>query len=236
MIEIRRSLDRGHADRGWLKSRFTFSFADYHDPDHMGFRVLRVINEDYIEPGKGFGPHAHRDMEIITYILDGTLLHRDSMGEMHSIGPNEIQTMSAGSGIVHSEVNPSDSETVHLLQIWIEPSEEDLVPAYQQIGFDAEEKRGRLRLLGGPDRGDSKTETVIRQNVRVYAAELSDKDSITTTLAPGRFGWIQVARGRILVNDHALETGDGAAISQESQLTLSGRGDAASEFIFFDLP
>src|SRR5215510_14724185 len=143
MINIRRSDERGHADRGWLNSHFTFSFADYQDPESMGFRALRVMNEDRIAPGKGFGPHAHRDMEILTYVMEGRLLHRDSMGEQHELGPNEIQMMSAGSGVAHSEFNASDTQTVHLLQIWILPEAEDLDPSYQQVAFTPEEKRGR---------------------------------------------------------------------------------------------
>src|SRR5215471_11809968 len=146
MITIRRSNDRGHTDRGWLDSRFTFSFADYHDPASMGFRALRVMNEDRIAPGKGFGPHAHRDMEILTYVLEGRLLHRDSMGEEHVLGPNEIQMMSVGSGVVHSEFNASEMEPVHVIKIWISPQAEDLEPSYQQVAFAAEEKRGQLRL------------------------------------------------------------------------------------------
>src|SRR5262247_1211623 len=164
MIKLLRSSERGHSNRGWLDSYFTFSFADYHDPDQMGFRSLRVINDDRIEPGKGFGPHAHRDMEIITYVLDGHLLHRDSMGERHVLGPNEVQTMSAGTGIVHSEFNASETEQSHSIQIWIEPAEEDVTPSYQQIAFDAAEKKGRLRLLAAPHAGA----TVIHQDAKLY--------------------------------------------------------------------
>src|SRR5687768_6566576 len=154
MIRLRKSQERGRADRGWLKGYFTFSFADYYDPEYMGFRALRVLNDDRIAPGRGFGPHAHRDMEIITYILDGHLLHRDSMGEQHVLGPNEIQTMSAGTGIVHSEFNASETEPVHSIQIWIEPVAEDLKPSYQQISFAPDEKRGRFRLLAAPGPND----------------------------------------------------------------------------------
>src|SRR5215510_11121359 len=156
MINIRRSSERAHINRGWLDSNFTFSFADYQDPSQMGFRVLRVMNNDRIAPGKGFGPHAHRDMEILTYVLEGHLLHRDSMGEQHVVGPNEIQAMSAGTGVVHSEFNASETESVFLYQIWILPAAEDLAPSYQQIAFDPSEKRGRLRLLAAPDvKGDA---------------------------------------------------------------------------------
>ena len=236
MINIRRSLERGHADHGWLNSYFTFSFADYYDPEHMGFRVLRVINEDRIAPSKGFGPHAHRDMEILTYILDGTLAHRDSMGEHHEIGPNEIQAMSAGSGIVHSEVNPSPTQTVHLLQIWIEPGVEDVGPSYQQVAIAPESKQGRLRLLAGPANGPAIPDTVIQQDARLYSALLDNGESVTALLEPGRYGWVQVARGRMSVNGQPLETGDGAAISDERTLSFSGSGDEGSEFLFFDLP
>src|SRR6266705_1045288 len=150
MIKIRKSEERGHADRGWLKANYSFSFADYFDPEYTGFRALRVLNDDRIAPGKGFGPHAHRDMEIITYVLEGGLLHRDSTGERHILSPNEVQTMSAGSGIVHSEFNASETEPVHSIQIWIEPGAEDLQPSYQQIAFAPAEKRGRFRLLASP--------------------------------------------------------------------------------------
>ena len=153
MITLRKSNERGHSNRGWLDSYFTFSFADYYDPNHMGFRALRVINDDRIEPGKGFGPHAHRDMEIITYVLGGQLLHRDSMGERHILGPNEVQSMSAGTGIVHSEFNASEIEQVHSIQIWIEPAVEDVTPSYQQIAFEPQEKHGKLRLLAAPQGG-----------------------------------------------------------------------------------
>src|SRR5215470_6947373 len=166
MISIRRSHERGHADRGWNNSYFTFSFADFNDPAHMGFRALRIINEDRIAPGKGFGPHAHRDMEILTYVLEGQLLHRDSMGEQHVLGPNEIQMMSAGSGIVHSEFNASQTEELHLFQIWIFPDAEDLKPGYQQIAFDPAEKRARLRLLAAPEKIGDEPMTLIHQNAR----------------------------------------------------------------------
>ena len=236
MIRIRKSHERHHANRGWLDSYFTFSFADYYDPEHMGFRVLRVMNEDTIEPGGGFGPHAHRDMEIITYVLEGGIQHRDSMGEEHVVRPNEIQTMSAGSGVVHSESNPSSTEPVHLMQIWIEPAEEDLVPSYQQIGFDLDETRGRLRLLAGPQVDDPNTQTVIRQNARLFVGRLAESESVTAELAAGRHAWIQVVRGALSLNDQVLETGDGAAVSDESALTIEGSGAVDAEFLFFDLP
>lgn len=225
--------ERGHADRGWLNSWFTFSFADYYDPAHMGFRSLRVINDDRIAPGRGFGAHAHRDMEIITYMLAGHLAHKDSTGEQHVIGPNTIQAMSAGTGIVHSEFNASGEVPSHSLQIWIEPAMEDVEPSYQQISFSPAEKRGRFRLLAGPHPHDGSA--VIHQDARVYAAELPAGESLRRDIAPGRFAWIHVARGNVLVNGHKLSEGDGAAVSDEKELTFTGDGPAGGEFLFFDL-
>ena len=231
MITLRRSGERGHSNRGWLDSYFTFSFADYYDPRHMGFRALRVINDDRIEPGKGFGPHAHRDMEILTYVLEGRLLHRDSMGEKHILGPNEVQAMSAGTGIVHSEFNASDVEPVHSIQIWIEPSAEDVAPSYQQIAFAPEEKHGRLRLLAAPEGGA----TSIHQDARLYATELVPNQVVTYSLSPGRHAWVQVVRGSVALNGQQLEEGDGAAISEEAELALAGAGDQGGEVLLFDL-
>jgi redox-sensitive bicupin YhaK (pirin superfamily) len=235
MITIRPSSDRGHADHGWLNSRQTFSFANYHDPAYMGFRALRVMNEDRIAPGKGFGAHAHRDMEIITYILEGSLSHKDSMGEDHVILPNTIQAMSAGTGIVHSEFNPSEDETVHLLQVWIEPAMEDVEPSYQQISFAPAEKRGKLRLLAGPHNGAGEPSAVIHQDARVFASELGVGESLGYSLAPGRFGYLQVARGNAVLNGKELAEGDGAAISEERELSLAGAAPNGAEFLFFDL-
>jgi quercetin 2,3-dioxygenase len=234
MITIRRSNERGHADQGWLNSWHTFSFANYHDPAHMGFRALRVTNDDRIAPGKGFGAHAHRDMEIITYVLEGSLAHKDSMGERHVIGPNTIQAMSAGTGIVHSEFNPSENEPVHLLQLWIEPAMEDVTPSYQQISFSPEEKTGRLRLLAGPHK-DSEASAVIHQDARVYASELGAGQTLNQQLAAGRYGWVQVAHGSIIVNGQHLGEGDGAAVADERVLSLAGDGPAGGEFLLFDL-
>jgi hypothetical protein len=231
MITLRRSAERGHSNRGWLDSWFTFSFADYYDPKHMGFRALRVINDDRIEPGTGFGPHGHRDMEIITYVLEGRLLHRDSMGERHVLGPNEVQTMSAGTGIVHSEFNASEEEPVHSIQIWIQPDKEDVKPSYQQIAFAPEEKKGRLRLLAGPNGGS----TTIQQDARLYVTELSSNQSVTHELATGRHAWIQVVRGDVSVNGNVLHEGDAAAISEEPTATIAGSGDAGGEVLLFDL-
>jgi redox-sensitive bicupin YhaK (pirin superfamily) len=235
MINLRRANDRGHADRGWLKSHFTFSFADYHDPAHMGFRALRVINDDRIAPGKGFGPHAHRDMEIMTYVLEGKLLHRDSMGEQHVLGPNEIQMMSAGTGVVHSEYNASETEPVHGFQIWILPGAEDLEPSYQQIGFAPEEKRGRLRLLAAPEMIGNQAMAVIHQDARIYVAELGANESVQQPLDPKRHAWLQVVRGTIALNGQVLTEGDAAAASGEEKLSFTGGAPAGGEFLLFDL-
>ena len=235
MITIRPSNDRGHTDLGWLKSRPTFSFGGYHDPAHMGFRSLRVINEDRIAPGKGFGAHAHRDMEIITYILEGSLSHKDSMGEQHVIGPNTIQAMSAGTGIVHSEFNPSDDQTVHLLQIWIEPAMEDVEPSYQEISFTPAERCGRFRLLAGPHAGTGEAAAIIHQDARVFASELREGQTLSHSLAPGRFGYVQVARGNVVLNGKTLGEGDGAAVAEERELSFAGAAPVGAEFLLFDL-
>ena len=237
MITLRRSEDRGRADSDWLHARFSFSFAGYHDPQHMGFRVLRVLNEDRIDAGTGFGPHAHRDMEIITYVLEGGLRHRDSTGENHVLRPNEVQTMSAGSGIIHSEFNASHVEPSHSIQIWITPNAEDVQPSYQQIGFNPEEKRGRLRLLAGPA-GSPATErsTIIHQDARVYVSELKPEETLKHPVSVARYVWIQVVCGSISVNTQVLQEGDGAAISAEQTLVLSGGTPDGGEFLLFDLP
>src|SRR5262245_55918962 len=235
MINIRRSNERAYADRGWLNSHFTFSFADYQDPTSVGFRALRVMNEDRIAPGKGFGPHAHRDMEILTYVLEGQLLHRDSMGEQHVLGANEIQMMSAGSGVVHSEFNASSAQPVHLFQIWILPAAEDLEPAYQQIAFTPAEKRGRLRLLAAPEKRGDQSMTVIRQDARIYATELGTSETVNHQLASDRHAWIQVVKGNIALNGQPLGPGDAAALSAESALVLTGMEPSGGEMLLFDL-
>jgi len=236
MIRIRRSSERGHANHGWRDSFYTFSFADYHDAAHMGFHSLRVINEDTIAPGRGFGAHAHRDMEIITYVLDGALAHKDSMGENHIIGPNEIQAMSAGTGIVHSEFNGSEERPVHLLQIWIEPAMEDVHPSYQQISFDPAERHGKFRLLASPHPGADGASAAIHQDARVYAAEVDPSHTLPASIKTGRAAWIQVARGSMAVNGQALNQGDAAAIEGETDLVFTGNGQGGAEFLFFDLP
>ena len=235
MITIRKNEARGKGDRGWLKSHFTFSFADYHDAAFSGFRALKVMNEDTIAPGKGFGPHAHRDMEIITFVLEGRLAHRDSMSGPHTVGPNEIQTMSAGTGVVHSEFNASEDEPVHLMQIWIEPSAEDMPPSYQQVAIPPESKRGQLHLLAGPA-GDGNPATTINQNARLYVADLGAGETVMQRLGPDRHAWIQVMRGTATVNGELLEEGDGAAVSDERELLVRGDGTQGGEVLLFDLP
>src|SRR5689334_23353547 len=231
MLTIRRSDDRGYADRGWLQSHATFSFGSYYDPNFLGFRALRVLNEDHIAPGKGFGPHSHRDMEILTYMVDGRLAHRDSLTGPHVLGRHELQAMTAGDGIVHSEFNASDTEPSHSLQIWIAPRAEDLTPSYQQIAFAPDDVRGRLHLLAGPDPGDGRRAAVINQDARLYAAEVRAGDRLAHALSDGRHAWIQVVRGTIAVNSTGLQQGDGVAVSEESTLVVTGDG----EFLLFDL-
>jgi quercetin 2,3-dioxygenase len=229
VITIRPAGERGHFDHGWLNTFHTFSFADYHDPDHMGFRSLRVINEDRVAPGQGFGAHRHHDMEIVSYVLEGALAHRDSMGNSGVIRPGDVQRMSAGTGVQHSEFNGSESEPVHFLQIWILPRERGVAPGYEQKTFPTESKRGSVRLVGSPDGRDGSV--TIRQDVFLYASVL-DGDAVRHGLAPGRHAWVQVARGEMDLNGNALAAGDGAAISDERELRIAGKG---SEFLLFDL-
>src|SRR5438552_12379668 len=200
MIRIRRSEERGHSEHGWLNAYQTFSFGNYQNPEYMGFRALRVLNDDRIAAGKGFGPHAHRDMEIITYVLEGGLRHRDSTGECHILKPNEVQTMSAGSGIVHSEFNASEGDPVHSIQIWIMPAAEDLQPSYQQIAFAPSEKRGRFRLLAGPHMSQTEPTTVINQDAQLYVSEIGPGETLGRELVPGRKAWFQVVRGNATLN------------------------------------
>ncbi len=232
MIEIRRSQDRGHANHGWLDSRFSFSFADYYDPAHMGFRSLRVINDDRVAGGAGFGMHPHQDMEIVTYMLDGALTHKDSMGNGSTIRPGEVQRMTAGTGIRHSEFNPSE-ETAHLLQIWLLPREKGLTPSYDQKYFGGEAKSGKLALLASPDGRDGSMR--IEQDAKLYASWLTSGESVRHELDPGRHAWLQVARGSVRLGDQLLNEGDGAAVSGESALVMSGVSDAGGEFLLFDL-
>jgi len=232
MITLRPANERGHAQHGWLESYHTFSFADYSDPRYMGFRHLRVINEDRVAPGKGFPTHSHRDMEIITYVLEGALAHKDSTGTSAVIRVGDVQRMSAGAGISHSEYNASQTELVHFLQIWIMPNEIGLKPGYEQRTFSDEEKRGTLRLVASRDGRDGSV--TIHQDVALYAALLNAGERVIHQFVPGRHAWVQVARGAVTLNDLALTAGDGAAISDEVRLVIHGR--EASEVLLFDLP
>ena len=231
MITIRKAEERGHFDFGWLNTYHTFSFGEYYDPRNMGFRALRVINEDFVHPGRGFPTHGHRDMEIITYVLEGGLAHKDSMGNGSTIRPGDVQRMSAGTGVRHSEANPSKDESVHLLQIWILPSEEGIEPGYEEKKFDDEEKRGRLRLVASPDGQDGSVS--IHQDARVSAAILDPAQQVSYELKPDRHAWVQVARGAIEINGQPLKQGDGASISEERELTITGT--EPSEILLFDL-
>jgi redox-sensitive bicupin YhaK (pirin superfamily) len=231
MLRIRKASERGHADHGWLNTYHTFSFAGYYDPKHMGFRELRVINEDRVQPKEGFPTHPHRDMEIITYVLEGALEHKDSMGNGSVIRPGEVQRMSAGTGITHSEFNHSSSELVHFLQIWIIPEKDGVTPGYEQTFFPDEEKRNNLRLIASRDgRNGSVT---INQDVNLYAALLEHGEEIAHVVPAGRHAWLQVAHGSVEINGHHLEQGDGAAVSDEYQLIVTGKEKA--EVLLFDL-
>ncbi len=232
MIALRSSAERGHANHGWLDSFHSFSFADYYDPDHMGYGVLRVINEDWVQPGTGFGMHGHHDMEIITYLLEGELEHKDSMGNGSIIVPGDVQRMSAGTGVRHSEYNPSPKEPVHLLQIWIEPNVKGIAPSYEQRSIPASEKRGRLRLIASADGRDGSV--TIHQDVAVYAAVLDGSDALTHALAPGRRAYVHAARGRVRVSGSTLQAGDAAKIADEPALALDAAKQA--EVLLFDLP
>ncbi len=232
MITVRRSKDRGHFEHGWLETFHTFSFADYHDPAFMGFRNLRVINEDFVQPGEGFPTHGHRDMEILTWILGGALEHKDSMGTGSVIRPGELQFMSAGKGVLHSEFNASKTELVHLLQIWIEPSRRGGAPRYQQKDFTAALAAGTLVPLATPDGADGSL--AIGADARLAAARLPRGRSVEIGLGAGRSAWVQVARGGIDLSGHALDAGDGAALTGERTAEIEARSDA--ELLWFDLP
>jgi len=231
MIQIRKSGTRGHANHGWLDSRFTFSFADYYDPEHVEFRTLRVMNDDHIAGGGGFPTHPHRDMEIVTYVLDGALAHKDSMGNGSTIRPGDVQYMSAGTGVAHSEFNASDKETVHMYQIWMFPDKQGHKPMYDQKHFDATEKQGQLRLVASPDGRDGSVQ--IRQDNELYATILAPGETVKHTLKPDRHAYVQVARGSVTLNGAELATGDGAAISREKSVELTGVDNA--EVLLFDL-
>jgi redox-sensitive bicupin YhaK (pirin superfamily) len=232
MITIRRSEERGHFQHGWLDTYHTFSFDQYRDPEFTNFRSLRVINEDHVAPAQGFGMHPHRDMEIITYVLDGALKHKDSMGNASIIKPGDGQRMSAGTGVLHSEFNPSTGEPVHLLQIWIMPEKKGITPSYEQKEFPSAEKRGKWRVIAS-NTGEQGSVT-INQDVKLYVAELLEAEQVTHTLATGRHAWVQVAKGAIELNGSKLRQGDGAAISDEDVVTVKSLDDT-TEVLLFDL-
>jgi quercetin 2,3-dioxygenase len=231
MIRIRKSHDRGHAEHGWLKSFHTFSFAGYRDPAHMGFRALRVMNEDWVAPGQGFGAHPHDNMEIITYVLEGQLEHADSMGNGSVLTPGRFQRMSAGTGVTHSEFNPSDVDPVHLYQIWLFPNERNVTPSYEELALPSADKHNRLRLVASNDgRHGSLT---IHQDAAIYLAELDADAHVEHELAPGRHAWLQVLRGAATVNGQLLSTGDAVAVSDEPRLEISA--EEVGEVMLFDL-
>lgn len=232
MFTLRRSEERGHADHGWLDTYHTFSFADYRDPDFTGFGPLRVLNHDLVQPGRGFGTHPHRDMEIVTYVIRGVLEHRDSMGTGSRIRPGEVQLMSAGTGVTHSEFNASRDEPLEFLQSWVIPAREGTRPRYEQRAFSDEERRNRLRLVASPD--GAQGSLTIGQDVRLYAGTLEAGASVEHALDRSRRGWLHVARGALALGGHELGKGDGVAVQDESSLSLEGREDA--EVIYFDLP
>lgn len=231
MMTIRPAGERGHAQHGWLDSHHTFSFADYFDPEHMGFRALRVINEDRVEAGQGFGRHPHRDMEIISYVLEGALQHKDSMGTGSVIEPGDVQKMSAGTGVAHSEFNASKEEPVHFLQIWIQPTQRGLEPSYEQKPFTREEKQGRLRVVASPDGRDGSV--TINSDAVVHAGIFDEGESSELALAKGRHAWVHVARGKVRVNGKDLQAGDGAALSDEPAVKIEG--SEGGEVLVFDL-
>jgi redox-sensitive bicupin YhaK (pirin superfamily) len=232
MITRRRAEQRGHFDFGWLNTYHTFSFGEYHDPQHMGFRTLRVINEDRVLPGRGFGTHAHRDMEIISYVLEGSLEHKDSLGTGSVIRPGDVQRMSAGTGVTHSEFNPSPTEVVHFLQIWIVPDHLGIAPSYEQKTFSDAEKSGQLRLIASRD--GRQGSVTVHQDVSVSATILQPRQTLDHQFRPDRHAWVQVARGSVTLNDERLDESDGAALSNEPVLRLVGR--TTSEVLVFDLP
>ena len=233
MLTVRKSNERGHANHGWLDSHHTFSFANYYDPEHMGYRSLRVINEDRVAEGRGFGAHPHRDMEILSYVLKGKLAHKDNMGHIEVLGPNEIQKMSAGSGVVHSEFNGSESEPVHFMQIWIEPKSRGTTPNYEQLKFDAAEKLDRFKLLASatPVEGAA----TINQDATVSVAELTPGKQLTYPLGGTRHAWLHVIDGNVTVNGKPLQSGDAVAAEKEQKLDVVAQGSANSEILLFDL-
>jgi hypothetical protein len=231
MIQLRRAAERFHTDAGWLDSWHTFSFGEHHDPRFMGFRSLRVINDDTVAPGRGFGTHGHADMEIVSYVLDGALAHRDSLGTGSVIRPGDVQRMSAGTGVRHSEMNPSAAEAVHFLQIWILPERRGLAPSYEQKAFPTDERRGRLRLVASRDGADGSV--TIHQDAAIYAGLLGPGEEVVHRPAAGRYTWVQVARGAVSLGGQELGTGDGAALAGEAEIRITGGKDA--EILVFDL-
>lgn len=231
MIQIRTADERGSADHGWLKTSHTFSFGSYLDRDHMGFRTLRVMNEDWVAPGQGFGTHPHHDMEIVTYVLQGALAHRDSMGNGEVLRPGEFQRMTAGTGITHSEFNPSDSEPVHLYQIWLLPERKGLEPSYEQKRFPEAERRNQLQLVASRNATDGSLQ--IHQDAKIYLTQLDAGKNLSYAMTPDRHAWLQVLRGEVTLNGQALHTSDGAAISRESVLSIEAT--EAAELMLFDL-
>ncbi|MBS0209564.1 MAG: pirin family protein [Planctomycetes bacterium] len=232
MINVRPSNERGHFDHGWLDTFHSFSFGDYYDPQHVMFRALRVMNEDRVAPGQGFGMHGHRDMEIVTYVLSGELQHRDSLGNGAVIQPGELQRMTAGSGIRHSEFNPSATEPVHLYQVWLLPRQPGLTPSYDQRVFDPAGRQGQMQLVVSP--AGERESLIIQQDARIYLANLTAGQSLAQPIAEGRHGWLQVLRGKLQLSGHTLAAGDGAALSDEAQLEL--QANEPTEVMWFDLP
>lgn len=232
MITVRRGADRGHVQHDWLESFHTFSFSSYQDPNHNGFHALRVLNDDVIAPGRGFGAHAHRDMEILSYVLDGQLKHKDSMGNVQLMGPNEIQKMSAGAGVIHSEYNGSETGSAHFLQIWIEPAKTGTPPSYEQFKFDPEEKRGRWKMLAS--KSPAPGAVSIQQDAEVFLTELIPQATISRLLSAGRAAWVHVVKGEATLNGTLLVSGDAAAVTAETEIQLAA-GDQGAEVLLFDL-
>jgi redox-sensitive bicupin YhaK (pirin superfamily) len=231
MIQVRKAAERGHFNHGWLDTYHTFSFSDYFDPAHMGFRSLRVINDDRVAPGQGFGMHGHRDMEIVTYVLEGALEHKDSMGNGSIIRAGELQRMTAGTGVRHSEFNPSDKEWVHLYQIWLLPERKGLEPSYEELALTDEQKRGRFRLVASPDGADGSL--TMHRDARLYLASLVPGEAVAQPIGHGRAAWLQVLRGDVSVLNHTLAAGDGVAITDEKAVTV--QATAPAEVLLFDL-
>lgn len=233
MISVRKAEERGHFDFGWLDTNHTFSFSDYYDPRYMGFRALRVINEDFVQPGMGFPTHPHRDMEIISYVLEGGLQHKDSMGNGSVIVPGEVQRMSAGSGITHSEYNHSKGDLVHFMQIWLLPEKKNIQPGYEQKAYSSAEVSNNLRLVASPDGRDGSV--TIHQDTNLYSTKIKPGQEVVLPLKPDRYAWVQVARGEVLVNNQLAKHGDGVALAAEKYVSLAGRGDQEAEVLIFDL-